>query len=218
MVANGKIAGAAKIGVRVGKVINKHKVAKHFDLDIKDGSFAFSINAERVAAEAALNGLYVIRTSVARENLSAEAAVLNYKKLSQVERAFRTLKGVELQVRPIRHRLENCVKAHIFLSMLAFCVEWHMIEAWRPLTFADETGVSPARSADPVAPAQRSQAALDKVHSRRLADDTAAMSFGRLLANLATIVRNTMRPVLGPAKPPSRSRPARSRSNNRPST
>ena len=195
MVADGKIASAAKIGVRVGRVINKHKVAKHFDLDIKDGSFAFSVNAERVATEAALDGLYVIRTSVAEKNLSAEAAVLNYKKLANVERAFRTLKGVELQVRPIRHRLETRVTAHIFLSMLAYYVEWHMIEAWRPLTFADEAGVSQARERDPVAPARRSQAALDKVHNRRLADDTPVMSFGRLLAHLATIVRNTLRPA-----------------------
>ena len=125
--------------------------------------------------------------------------MLNYKRLAEVERAFRTLKGIDLQVRPIRHRLEARVKAHIFLSMLAYYVQWHMIEAWAPLTFKDEAkeeaGADAARLADPVAPARRSQAALAKVHTRTLADRTPAMSFTRLLAHLATIVRNTMRPT-----------------------
>ena len=185
--------GRDKIGVRVGKVIGKYKVGKHFDLDIKDGWFAFAVNEERVAAEAALDGLYVIRTSVADDAMSAQAAVLNYKKLAEAERAFRTLKGVDLHVRPIRHRLEGRVKAHIFLSMLAYYVQWHMIEAWAPLTFKDEADQDAARERDPVAPAKRSQAALDKVHSRQLPDGTPAMSFARLLAHLATIVRNTLR-------------------------
>ena len=138
MVARGKLAGRDRIGIRVGKVIGKYKMAKHFDLDIKDAAFAFSINEERVAAEAALDGLYVIRTSAAEADMSAEAAVLNYKRLAEVERAFRTLKGVDLQVRPIRHRLEERVKAHIFLSMLAYYVQWHLAKAWKPLLFADE--------------------------------------------------------------------------------
>lgn len=125
--------------------------------------------------------------------MSAEAAVLNYKRLAEVERAFRTLKGVDLQVRPIRHRLESRVKAHIFLSMLAYYVQWHLAQAWKPLLFADEAPADPAREGDPVAPARRSKAALAKVHSRRLADGTPAFSFGGLLAHLSTIVRNTMR-------------------------
>ena len=196
MVMSGRLEGRARIGVRVGKVIGKYKVAKHFDLDIKDGVFDFSVNDERVAAEAALDGLYVIRTSVPADDMSAEAAVLNYKKLAEAERAFRTLKGVDLHVRPIRHRLEDRVKAHIFLSMLAYYVQWHMIQAWAPLTFMDEAvGDSAARRRDPVAPARRSKAALDKVAARTLADGTPAMSFGRLLAHLATIVRNTLRPA-----------------------
>ena len=116
MVTSGRLAGRDKIGVRVGKVLNKYKVGKHFDLDIQDTAFAFSVNEGRVAAEAALDGLYVIRSSVAEADMSAEAAVLNYKRLAEVERAFRTLKGVDLQVRPIRHPLETRVKAHIFLS------------------------------------------------------------------------------------------------------
>jgi Transposase DDE domain len=195
MVMAGRLVGRDKIGVRVGKVIGKYKVAKHFDLDIKDGAFRFTVNDERVAAEAALDGLYVIRTSVAVDAMSAEAAVLNYKKLAEAERAFRTLKGVDLHVRPIRHRLEGRVKAHIFLSMLAYYVQWHMIQAWAPLTFTDEAAVDAARQRDPVAPAKRSRAALEKVHARTLADGTPAMSFTRLLACLATIVRNTLRPA-----------------------
>ena len=194
MVMAGRIEGRDKIGVRVGKVIAKYKVAKHFDLDIKDGAFSFAVNTERVAAEAALDGLYVIRTSVAKEDLSAEAAVLNYKKLADVERAFRTLKGVDLHVRPIRHRLEERVKAHIFLSMLAYYVQWHMIEAWAPLTFKDEADVDASRERDPVKPAKRSKAALDKVHARMLSDGSRPMNFGCLLEHLGTIVRNTMRP------------------------
>ena len=194
MVASGRLAGRGKLGVRVGKVIGKYKVGKHFDLDIRDGAFAFNVNEERVAAEAALDGLYVIRTSVAEADMSAEAAVLNYKRLAEVERAFRTLKGIDLQVRPIRHRLEARVKAHIFLSMLAYYVQWHMAEAWKPLLFADEMPADAARERDPVAPARRSKAALAKAHSRRLEDGTPAMSFGGLLAHLSTIVRNTLRP------------------------
>ena len=193
MVAAGRLAGRDKIGLRAGKVLNKYKVAKHFDLAIQDAAFAFSVNEARVAAEAALDGLYVIRTSAAEADMSAEAAVLNYKRLAEVERAFRTLKGVDLQVRPIRHRLEERVKAHIFLSMLAYYVQWHLAEAWKPLLFADETPPEAARQRDPVAPAKRSEAALAKVHSRRLPDGTPALSFRGLLSHLATIVRNTMR-------------------------
>ena len=194
MVTAGRLEGADRIGVRVGKVIGKYKVAKHFDLDIGNASFKYSVNEARVAAEAALDGLYVIRTSVASADMTAEEAVLNYKKLAEVERAFRTLKGIDLHVRPIRHRLEARVKAHIFLSMLAYYVQWHMIQAWLPLTFADEVGEDVSRLSDPVAPARRSPAALTKVHTCTLADGTPAMSFTRLLAHLATIVRNTLRP------------------------
>ena len=190
----GRLRGKAKIGVRYGKASGKYKVGKHFTWKIDGNAFTFEIDGKEVAEEAALDGIYVIRTSVAKEQMTAEQAVLNYKKLAEVERAFRTLKGVDLHVRPIRHRLEARVKAHIFLSMLAYYVQWHMIEAWAPLTFADQAGPSAARMRDPVAPARRSKAALDKVHTRTLADGTPAMSFTRLLANLATIVRNTLRP------------------------
>ncbi|MFZ1108652.1 MAG: IS1634 family transposase, partial [Rhodomicrobium sp.] len=155
----------------------------------------FSVNEQRVAAEAALDGIYVIRTSAAEADMSAEAAVLNYKRLAEVERAFRTLKGVDLHVRPIRHRLETRVKAHIFLSMLAYYVQWHLAEAWKPLLFAaDEAPADGARERDPVAPAKRSAAASEKAQTRRLADGSPAFSFRGLLTHLSTIVRNTMRP------------------------
>jgi hypothetical protein len=193
MVSSGRLQGRAKIGVRVGGVINKYKVAKHFDLAIEDASFSYGLKAEQIAAEAALDGLYVIRTSVAESDMSAQAAVLNYKRLAEIERGFRTLKGIDLSVRPIRHRLDDRVRAHILLSMLAYYVQWHMIEAWAPLTFKDEAEAGAARERDPVAPATRSDAALAKVHTRRLADGTPAMSFTCLLAHMATIVRNTMR-------------------------
>jgi transposase len=194
MVASGKLFGRDKIGVRIGKVIGKYKVGKHFDLDIQDAALTFSVNEKCVAAEAALDGIYVIRTSAAEAGMSAEAAVLNYKRLAEVERAFRTLKGVDLQVRPIRHRLEGRVKAHICLSMLAYYVQWHLAEAWKPLLFADEAPADEARERDPVAPARRSAAALAKAQTRRLADGSPAFSFRGLLTHLATIVRNTMRP------------------------
>ena len=125
---------------------DKPWVTKHFDLDIEDGSFGFAVSQARVAAEAALDGLYVIRTSVEASDMTAEQAVLNYKRLAEVERAFRTLKGIDLQVRPIRHRPEGRVKAHIFLSMLAYYVQWRMIQAWAPLTFKDEAGAHVARA------------------------------------------------------------------------
>jgi hypothetical protein len=194
MVVGGRLKGAGTIGVRAGKVADKYKVAKHFELTITDAAFTFELKDESVAAEVALDGLYVIRTSVTQTDMTAEQAVLNYKRLAEVERAFRTLKGIDLQVRPIRHRLEARVRAHILLSMLAYYVQWHMIEVWAPLTFADQAGDDAARLADPVAPARRSQAALAKVRTRTLADGTPAMSFTRLLAHLATIVRNTLRP------------------------
>ena len=195
MVESGRLAGAAAIGVRIGKVIGRYKVGIHFDLAIEDAAFSFSVSQTRVAAEAALDGLYVIRTSVAAANMSVEQTVLNYKRLAEVERAFRTMKGVDLTVRPIRHRLEDRVKAHIFLSMLAYYVQWHMRQALKPLLFADEAKAEDRAGRDPVATARRSQAALDKVHSRQLADGTPAMSFTRLLAHLATIVRNAVRPI-----------------------
>jgi hypothetical protein len=194
MVSAGRLKGTARIGLRVGQVANKYKVRKHFDIAIGEAALTFKVNEASVAAEAALDGLYVLRTSAAPAAMTDAQTVLGYKRLAEVERAFRTLKGVDLQVRPIRHRLETRVRAHILLSMLAYYVQWHMVEAWAPLTFKDEAEPTPARLADPVAPAERSPAALAKVHTRTLADGTPAMSFTRLLAYLATVVRNTVRP------------------------
>jgi len=190
MVGRGTLQGRDKIGVRVGKVVNKYKVAKHFTLDIVDDQFDFAINHDSVTAEAATDGLYVIRTSLEAERFDDEDTVRSYKSLSQVERAFRSLKSIDLQIRPIHHRLETRVRAHIFLCMLAYYVQWHMLSAWRPLLFTDEDQAAKA-TRDPVAPAVRSEAALKKVHTRRLEDGTTAHSFRTLLAELSGIVRNT---------------------------
>ncbi len=194
----GQLHGKDAIGVRVGKVVNKYKVSKHFVLHITDDSFRFEIDQEAVDAEAALDGLYVVRSSVSAETMDTDQMVRSYKLLSAVEHAFRCLKSVDLMVRPIRHRLENRVRAHIFLCMLAYYVQWHMTEAWRPLLFADEDQEGKA-SRDPVAPAERSQAALKKVHTKQLDDETVVHSFRTLLDDLARIVSNTCRcPDLGP--------------------
>ena len=124
--------------MRVGKVVNKYKVGKHFKLDIQDDGFDFELDPGKVAAEAALDGIYVVRTSLAKQVMSAADAVRSYKLLSQVERAFRSFKTLDLEVRPIYHHLERRVRAHIFLCLLAYYVQWHMLEAWRPLLFSDE--------------------------------------------------------------------------------
>jgi len=201
MVARGRLRGRDTIGVRVGKVVNKYKVAKHVRLEIHDDRFAFHIDEARVAAEAALDGIYVIRTSVPSERLDAADVVRSYKRLSDVERAFRSLKTIDLKVRPIRHRLAERVRAHIFLCMLAYYVEWHMLEAWRPLLFADEDQAA-KQIRDPVAPAKRSAAALRKVHTKVLDDGTPVHSFSTLLKALSNIVRNVCRPRrAGPEAP-----------------
>jgi hypothetical protein len=186
----GRLSGQDKIGVRVGRVINQYKVAKHFDLQITDTGFRYERNAERIAMEATLDGLYIIRTSVPAARMEAAECVRRYKSLANVERAFRTLKGFDLKIRPIHHRLEDRVRAHIFLCLLAYYVEWHMREAWRELMFADEDQQA-KHTRDPVAPAKRSEAAERKAASHQLEDGTPAHSFATLMAELATIVRNT---------------------------
>jgi len=192
MVCRGRLKDKAKIGVRVGRVFNKYKMAKHYVLHIEDDSFDFEVDQEAVDAEAALDGIYVIRTSADKDTMDTDQAVRNYKQLSKVEQAFRCLKSVDLMVRPIRHRLEDRVRAHIFLSVLAYYVQWHMIEAWRPMLFADEDQEA-KKSRDPVAPAKRSKDALKKVSSKLLDDGSPAHSFRTLLAHLGGIVRNTCR-------------------------
>jgi transposase len=191
-IGKGLLHGKDKIGVRVGKVLNKHKVGKHIKLDIGDNSFEFEIDETKVAAEAALDGIYVIRTSLSKRRMNAENTVRSYKLLTQVERAFRSLKTVDLKVRPIRHHLEDRVRAHIFLCMLAYYVEWHMIEAWRPLLFCDEDQDAKALR-DPVAPAKRSDKALRKAHTKKLDDGSPVHSFKTLLSHLGNVVRNKCR-------------------------
>jgi transposase len=201
MVKRGKLKAKEKIGVRVGKVVNKYKMGKHFQLVIEEGRFRYHLLPEKVAEEARMDGLYVIRTSLSKERMTGEDAVRSYKQLSNVERAFRSLKGIDLKVRPIYHHLDDRVRAHIFLCMLAYYVEWHMKEAWRELLFSDEEQEAKL-TREPVAPAKRSAQALKKVHSRTLGDGTEAHSFHTLLMDLATIVRNTcQRKVRGPSEP-----------------
>ena len=191
-IEKGQLHGQDKIGVRVGKVINKYKVGKHFELDIRDNDFNFEINRGRVKKEAALDGIYIVRTSLSKERMSAEETVRSYKLLSQAERAFRSFKTVDLMVRPIRHRLEGRVRAHIFLCMLAYYVQWHMMEAWRPLLYADEDQKAKALR-DPVSPAKRSDSAMKKVRTKRLDDGSRVYSFRGLLGHLGAIVRATCR-------------------------
>jgi hypothetical protein len=188
----GKLAGQDEIGLRVGKVINQYKVAKHFELTIDEDTFSFARRQDNIASEAALDGLYLIRTSVSAAQMDSAQCVRNYKALANVERAFRSLKTLDLKVRPIHHRTAERVRAHIFVCMLAYYVEWHMREAWRELMFADTEAQAKA-TRDPVAPAKRSKKALAKVASHTLDDGTPAHSFSTLLAELATIVRNTCR-------------------------
>lgn len=192
MVERKKLVGAAKIGVRVGRVINKYKVAKHFELSIEKASFRYRIDPHKVEQEAALDGIYVLRTPLRPEVIAAADIVRSYKSLSEVERAFRSLKTVDLKVRPIHHHLPDRVRAHILLCMLAYHVEWHMREAWRTLLFADEDQAAKA-TRDPVAPAMRSENAQRKAHTHTLSDATPAHSFRTLLDELSTIVRNTCR-------------------------
>jgi transposase len=197
----GKLVGSDAIGVCVGKVVNQYKVAKHLELSIEDNAFTFVRKLEAIAAQAALDGIYIIRTSLSAARMDAPECVRNYKALAQVERAFRSLKTVDLKIRPIHHRKADRVRAHIFLCMLAYYVEWHMREAWAPLMFADTDQAAKA-TRDPVAPAKRSKSAQAKAATHTLDDGTPAHSFSTLLADLAGIVRNTCRsPRAGPDAP-----------------
>ena len=192
MVERKRLRGADRIGVRVGRVVNKYKMAKHFELAIEAQRFAFRIREEEVSQEAALDGIYILRTPLPAKKMDSAEVVRSYKSLSDVERAFRCLKTVDLQVRPIHHRLADRVRSHIFLCMLAYYLEWHMREAWRPLQFADEDQQAKTHR-DPVAPAKRSAHAEHKALTHTLPDGTPAHSFRTLLEDLSTIVRNTCR-------------------------
>ncbi len=192
----GRLKAKDETGLRVGKIIGRYKVGKHFRLNVGDHRFSYQRDLEGIATEAALDGIYVIRSSVAAAKLSAEELVRSYKLLAGVERAFKTMKSIDLQVRPVHHRLADRVRAHIFLCMLAYYVRWHLERAWAPLLFKDE---DKPLADDVVAPARRSAAAIAKARTQRLADGTQVHSFRSLLAELATLTKNTVRVPGSPA-------------------
>jgi len=188
------LRGKEKIGLRVGKFINRYKVGKHVLLEITEESFSYRRDEAKIAAEASLDGLYVIRTSVSAQTLSAESTVRAYKDLSKVERAFRSIKTVDLKIRPIYHRLEDRVRAHVFLCMLAYYVEWHMREKLQPILFDDdEKAAGESLRSSIVAPAQRSAHAKRKDQSKRTEDGFPVHSFQSLLSDLSTLTKNRVR-------------------------
>ncbi|WP_414018105.1 IS1634 family transposase [Mycobacterium heckeshornense] len=189
-VAAGRLTGAGRIGEAVGKIIDKYKMGKHFERTITDTSLTYHRNQAGIDTETALDGIYVLRTSVPATDLNAPGVVVGYKNLAHVERDFRSIKTDDLDLRPIRHRLTERVKAHVLICMLACYVTWHLRQAWAPLTFTDE---HPPLRANPVAPAQRSQAAQTKAATRHAPDGTALRSFRGLLTHLATLTRNDIR-------------------------
>ncbi len=188
------LRGQTRIALKVGKVIDRFKMSKHFKVEITDSTLRFERDETSIAAEKSLDGIYVIRTNVPEEKLASEEAVLAYKRLSTVERAFRSLKTVDLRIRPIHHRLADRVRAHVFLCMLAYYVEWHIRLALAPIVFDDDDKPSAAsRRASPVAPAVRSLRAEAKAQSKRTEDDFPAQSLQGLLRHLATLTKNRVR-------------------------
>lgn len=190
------LRGKDKIGIRVGKVLGRHKVGKHFITEISEDRFTYRRNEDKIAREAALDGVYVIRTSLGEQTFSAESTVRAYKDLSNVEQAFRCLKTIDLNVRPIYHRLETRVRSHVFLCMLAYYVEWHMRRRLAPLLFEDDDrqGAEELR-ASVVAPAPRSPQARRKDHRKKNDEGLPVQSFTELLADLATLTRNLIEPT-----------------------
>ena len=189
------LRGAAKIGLRVGKVIGRFKMAKHFNFTITDDSFRYQRDEQAIAAESALDGIYVVRTTVSAERLSPDEVVRSYKSLANVERAFRCIKTVDLNIRPIHHRKEERVRAHVLLCMLAYYVEWHMRRTLAPILFDDDDRKGgEARRDSVVAPARRSKRAEDKALSKRTDADEPVHSFKSLFRDLATITKNRVQP------------------------
>ena len=180
-----KLAGA--IGIRVGKTVGRYNMAKHFILTIADGQFTFTRDETNIDREAALDGIYIIRTSVPATDMDSATVVTTYKSLARVERDFRSIKSIDLDLRPIHHWTEARVRAHVFICMLAAHLVWYLRKAWAPLTFTDENRPTPA---DPVAPALRSTAAQHKASTRTTAENEPAYSFTSLLDHLATLTRN----------------------------
>jgi hypothetical protein len=189
-VAAGRLAGAAAIGVEAGKVIARYKTGKHFDLTISDTSLRFERRQDRIDAEAALDGFYVLRTPVPADQLDGPAVVTAYKNLKYVERDFRTIKSDDLDLRPVYHRLGERVRAHVLICMLACYLTWHLRQAWAPLTFTDQNPPAPA---SPVAPARRSPAAQAKASAQHDPAGRPYRSFRGLLEHLATLTRNQVR-------------------------
>ena len=189
-VAKGTLSGADKIGIAVGKDAGKYKMGKHFHLTITDTSFAYHRDQATIAAQAALDGIYVLRTSVAANTLDPAAVVQSYKNLANIERDFRIIKSDDLDLRPIHHRLTDRVKAHVLICLLACYLTWHLRKAWAPLTFTDHT---PPKRDNPVAPAQRSAAAQAKASTKHDADGNPVTSFRDLLNHLATLTRDRIR-------------------------
>ena len=182
-------ADAGKIGERAGRVTNKYKVAKHFELQIADGVFAYQRKTEQIDQEAALDGIYVLRTTCPEDQLTTQAVVRVYKQLKLAERAYRTIKDT-LDVRPIRHHLQDRVEAHFFLFLLAYYLLFELQARLTPMLFTDDTPLTPA---DPVAPARRSAAANAKAASHRTPDGLPAYSLTDLIAELGTVCRNQLR-------------------------
>jgi len=196
------LRGTAAIALAVGKVINKHKMAKHFDLDIADAAFSFARKTAEIAAEAATDGVYVIRTSLPEETFDDTATVRSYKSLALVERAFRCIKTVDLHVRPVYHRLADRVRAHVFLCMLAYYLEWHMRQRLAPMLYDDtDKDAADALRTSVVAQAQRSPAAVTKQTTGLTPDGLPVHSFRSLLADLATVARNTIITAITPNLP-----------------
>jgi len=189
-VERGTLRGADQIGLAVGPALKRYRVKKHFDIQITDATFSFARKSDQIATEAELDGIYVLRTSVPAETLETDEVVRSYKGLEEVERAFGTFKGPELQIRPIHHRLEDRVRAHVLLCMLAYYLTWHLRAAWAPLIFKDE---QPPTAADPVAKATRSPAAQRKAQTKRTISGERCHSYRTLIAELATQTRNTIR-------------------------
>jgi transposase len=184
------LTAADQIGLAVGPALKLHKMRKHFQLTITDTTFTYERKTEQIASEAALDGFYILRTTLPETTLAAEDVVRAYKNLEQAERAFGSLKGPDLQIRPIHHRLETRVRAHVLICMLAYYLTWHLKAAWKPLTFTDEQRPT---NPDPVAKAQRSPAATRKAQTKRTSTGQTAHSYQSLLAELATQTRNTTR-------------------------
>ena len=200
--AKNSLRGKAPIGLRVGRVLGRFKMGKHFKLEITEDSFGYQRNQDAIAQEAALDGIYVIRTNVALATLSPPDVVLSYKRLTHVERAFRCLKTVDLKLRPIHHHLADRVRAHVFICMLAYYVEWHMRRALAPMLFEDDDRPSAARQRpSAVAKALRSEKALRKAQTKIAADGSPVHSFQTLLEDLATLAKNTLQPKDTSAKP-----------------